>query len=208
MPDLQTILIVTIAGLTLSASPGPSMLYVLSRSIGQDTTAGIASSIGLCIGGILLAILSAFGLSIVVQQSEVLFSSIKIAGACYLIYLGLQIIKSVGKDELKINKIEKDSFSRILFQGILVELLNPKTIIFFIAFLPQFIILDSQNVTLQLLVLGILVPLTAIPSDLIVCFASGLLANKLSKNSRISIFLNCASGLILIGLGIRIFLTN
>lgn len=205
MPSIDMILAVTVAGLLLSASPGPSMLYVLSRSVGQSRAAGFASSIGLAIGGVLLAIATALGLAAIFEYSPRAFTILQIAGGCYLCFLGYSMIKGAGKDDLSIRKVQDASFATILYQGILVELLNPKTAIFFLAFLPQFIDYSRDDVTTQVLILGMLVPLTAIPSDIIVSIAGGTLAQKLKRKPIAGVILGWVAGIILIGLAIRIF---
>jgi threonine/homoserine/homoserine lactone efflux protein len=204
LPELETILLVTLAGLALSASPGPSMLYVLSRSIGQNRAAGLASSFGLALGGLILAIAAALGLTAIFSYSKPLYFTVQYAGAAYLVYLGVQMFMPSEGDE-KIENVELQTFRKIIFQGIFVELLNPKTILFFLAFLPQFIYADLGDVSLQMLILGILVPLTALPSDIIVSFAGGTLAERLNKNKRIGTLLSWLGGLFLVGLGIRTF---
>lgn len=181
------------------------MMYVLSRSVGQSRAAGFASSLGLAIGGVLLAIGSALGLAVIFEYSSTLYRVISIAGATYLLYLGYDMIKGAGKEKLEISKVNSQSFSRIMYQGILVELLNPKTILFFLAFLPQFVDYSRTDVTMQMMILGILVPLTAIPSDVTVSVIGGSLTNKLSKRPGFGIALTWIGGLILIGLGLRIF---
>lgn len=205
MPNLDMILAVTVAGLLLSASPGPSMLYVLSRSVGQSRAAGFASSIGLAIGGIILAIATALGLAAIFEYSPRAFTILQIAGGCYLCYLGYGMIRGAGKDDMSVRKVKDAPFSTILYQGILVEVLNPKTAIFFLAFLPQFIDYSRDDVTTQVLILGMLVPLTAIPSDIIVSIAGGTLAQNLKRKPIAGVILGWVAGLILIGLAIRIF---
>ena len=205
MPSFEAIITVLIAGFLISASPGPSMMYVLSRSVGQSRAAGFASSVGLAIGGVLLAIGSALGLAVIFEYSNGLYQFISIAGAVYLLYLGYDMIKTAGKDKLEISKVKSEKFSKIMYQGILVELLNPKTILFFLAFLPQFVDYSRADVTMQMMVLGILVPLTAIPSDVFVSVIGGSVTNKLSKNPSFGIVLTWVGGLILILLGFRIF---
>jgi len=209
MPTFDTIILCTMAGLALSASPGPSMLYVLSRSVSQDYKAGLASTMGLAIGGMILAVASALGLTLVISQSDILYSGIRVIGAIYLIYLGVEAIGIVGKKEdLSVDKIGKEPLDKILIQGIWVEVLNPKTILFFLAFIPQFVDKSIGSVSLQTLILGMLVPLTAIPSDIIVSFCGGAVAQQLSKKPMASTILNWVAGLILIGLGLRIFLLD
>ncbi|MGB5706071.1 MAG: LysE family translocator [Arenicellales bacterium] len=208
MPSVDMIVAVTVAGLLLSASPGPSMLYVLSRSVGQSRSAGFASTIGLAIGGIILAIATALGLAAIFEYSPKAFTILQIAGGCYLCYLGYSLIRGAGNDDLSIRKVKDAAFSTILYQGILVEVLNPKTAIFFLAFLPQFIDYSRDDITTQVLVLGMLVPLTAVPSDVVVSMAGGTLAQKLKRNPLAGVILAWIAGLILIGLAVRIFFVS
>jgi len=204
MPEMDTIILVTLAGLALSASPGPSMLYVLSRSIGQNRAAGLASSLGLALGGVILAVAAALGLTAIFSYSKPLYYAVQYVGATYLVYLGMQMLLQ-QKEKEELEKVEPQAFRRIVVQGIFVELLNPKTILFFLAFLPQFIQANIGSVSIQMLVLGILVPLTALPSDIIVSFTGGSLAARLDNNQFISTSLSWIGGLFLVGLGIRTF---
>ncbi|MGB0495190.1 MAG: LysE family translocator, partial [Kangiellaceae bacterium] len=139
-PSLETILLVLSAGFALAATPGPSMLYVLSRSIEQDYKAGFASSAGMAIGGMFHAIIAATGIASVIILSPTLYSSIKYAGAIYLLYLGFNMLKhNIKLDEVSLDlkskeeldtKLEKNkmTYKKIFVQGMLVELSNPKTI--------------------------------------------------------------------------------
>jgi len=204
MPSLEAITAVIVAGFLLSASPGPSMLYILSRSVGQSRSAGFASSIGLAIGGMILAIVSALGLAAIFEYFPTVYTVVQVLGSLYLFYLGLGMIRRAGKGEMTIEQVSREPFSKILYQGILVELLNPKTIIFFLAFLPQFVDYSGEYITLQVLVLGMLIPLTAIPSDIIVSIAGGTLAVGLSKRPMAGIIISRVGGLILMGLAVRI----
>lgn len=204
MPSFEAIITVLIAGFMISASPGPSMMYVLSRSVGQSRAAGFASSVGLAIGGVLLAIGSALGLAVIFEYSSGLYQIISIAGGVYLFYLGYDMIRNAGRDKLVICRVKSEKFSKIMYQGILVELLNPKTILFFLAFLPQFVDYSRADVTMQMMILGILVPLTAIPSDVFVSVIGGSLTNKLSKHPGCGIALTWIGGSILIALAFRI----
>lgn len=209
MPSLETMMVVALAGFALSASPGPSMLYVLSRSVGQSRAAGLASAIGLGLGGVALAVIAALGLAAVFQQSETLYRAVTYAGGAYLIYLGAQMIleKDSGEPgEMKVASVEKRSYARIIWQGVLVELMNPKTVLFFMAFIPPFVDMSKGDVMVQMLVLGILVPLTAVPSDVVVAFVGGSLAQTVKGNRMIRRGLSWLGGLILIGIGLRLFL--
>lgn len=204
MPDFETMIAVTIAGLLLSASPGPSMLYVLSRSVGQSRGAGLASTFGLAIGGVLLAVASAMGLAAVIRHSSTLYMGIQIAGAAYLFYLGWMLIREAGQEEMAVKTVVRQSHWQIMWQGVWVEVLNPKTALFFLAFIPQFVDEQRADVTAQLLWLGVLVPLTAIPSDVIVSIGGGALAEKLKGKQRVGKWLGWLSGLVLMMLAVRL----
>ena len=210
MPSVETIIIVTLAGLALSASPGPSMLYVLSYSIGHSQNAGLASAAGLATGGLVLVVAAAFGLAALFAVAPFVYMVVKILGALYLIYLGILMLleKDSTDDDAKLEAVRRTPLPRIFFQGVVVEVLNPKTVVFFVAFLPQFVNSELGSVGLQMLILGVLVPLTAVPSDLIVAFTGGTIAKKLARNQAASKFLNWLGGLFLIGLGIRLFIAE
>lgn len=205
MPPVESILAVAVAGLALSATPGPSMLYVLSRTVGQSRSAGLASALGLCLGGVLLAIATAWGLGTVFMTFDELVLALKYLGAAYLVWLGVGMIREAranAQADLRATAVARKSLPQIMWQGVLVELLNPKTVLFFALFLPPFVALDgpSSDVTLQLLLLGVLVPLTAIPADLVVAWLGGTMARTLNESRKAREALAWVGGLILIGI--------
>ena len=207
MPSIETILLVTVAGLALSATPGPSMLYVLSRSVGQSRAAGLASALGLGLGGIILAMVAALGLAAVFRESTVAITVLKVAGAVYLLYLGGQMLleaRAQRSAAFTVETVEAHSFLSIVWQGVLVEVLNPKTVLFFILFIPPFVSASEGDVVLQMLILGALVPLTAIPSDIIVAFIGGSVAAAVRGNPNVRVGLSVVGGLILIGIGVSL----
>lgn len=214
MPTAETMVMVALAGLALSATPGPSMLYVLSRSVGQSRAAGLASALGLGLGGVLLAAATALGLAAVFQKTGWAIDVLRIAGSIYLIYLGLQMIweaRSSAAAEFRVHVVRERSFFAIIWQGVLVEFLNPKTVLFFVLFLPQFVVdhggrIEGDNITTQLLILGVLVPLTAVPSDLFVAFVGGSVAQRVNDNPAVRIGLSWLGGLILIGIAVNLYL--
>ena len=205
---------VALAGLALSATPGPSMLYVLSRSVGQSRAAGLASALGLGLGGVLLAAATALGLAAIFQQTSWSIDVLRVAGSLYLIYLGVQMIleaKASASEAFEVREVRQRSFVSIIWQGVLVEVMNPKTILFFVLFLPQFVEAsggtiesDGASVALQLLILGILVPLTAVPSDLIVAFVGGSVAQTVNDNPFVRVALSWLGGLILIAIALNL----
>jgi threonine/homoserine/homoserine lactone efflux protein len=212
MPPLESLVAVAVAGFALSATPGPSMLYVLSRTVGQSRSAGFASALGLCLGGVLLAFATAWGLGTVFMTFDTLVLALKYVGAAYLVWLGIGMIREArakAHEALAVTAVARTSLPRIMWQGVLVELLNPKTVLFFALFLPPFVALDSGtqdpgDVTLQLLLLGILVPLTAIPADLVVAWLGGTMAKTLNESRKAREAMAWAGGLILIGIAVSL----
>ncbi|MEM8850789.1 MAG: LysE family translocator [Pseudomonadota bacterium] len=210
MPALDTMLAVALAGLALSVTPGPSMLYVLSRSVGQSRAAGLASALGLGLGGTVLAVATAMGLAAVFAAFKWMIPTLRIAGSAYLVWLGISMIRdarAAARVKLVASDVRQRSFFEIVRQGILVEVLNPKTVLFFALFLPPFVddALDA-DVSTQLLVLGVLVPLTAIPSDLVVAWLGGTLSEAVNSHQTVREGLAWLGGLTLIAIAANIHL--
>lgn len=212
MPTLQSILSVLIAGLALSATPGPSMLYVLSHSIGQSRAAGLASAFGLCLGGILLAVATAFGLATVFSSFSWLVVLLRYVGSAYLVWLGVSMIlkaRSDARAELTVKAAVHRPLLAIVRQGVLVELLNPKTVLFFALFLPPFVGVsagqpDTGSITLQLLILGCLVPLTAVPSDIVVAILGGTMAKTFNSKKAAREVMAWVGGILLIAIALSL----
>ena len=212
MPGLDAILAVTLAGFALSATPGPSMLYVLSRSVGQNQAAGLASAVGLCLGGIILAVATALGLAALFETYEWMVVVLRYVGSAYLIWLGVDMIRGAQAEAnaaLNVEDVERRSISAIIWQGIVVEVLNPKTVLFFALFLPPFIVASEgggsdMGVTLQLLILGALVPLTAIPADILVSLMGSNLASVINDRRKVRVALAWICGVVLVGIAINL----
>jgi len=205
LPSIESILLVIVSGLILSAVPGPSMLYVMSRSIGQNEKAGLASSAGLAIGGMIHAAAAALGLSSIIALSPSLFIAIQIFGVIYLAYLGVSMLRgNIEDDNMRTSKVNSLNYFKILKQGVLVEVANPKTILFFIAFIPSVVPSTENYSSTQLLLLGLLIPLTALPSDLFIAFAGGKIADKLKRNVGLVNRISKMSGIILLLLAVKL----
>jgi threonine/homoserine/homoserine lactone efflux protein len=210
---LDSLYAVALAGLALSITPGPSMLYVLSRTVGQSRAAGLASALGLCLGGMALAIATALGLATIFERFEWVEVTLRYIGSAYLVWLGVDMIRS-AREQAKLNltsfEVQRRPLSSIIWQGIVVELMNPKTVLFFALFLPPFVSSGGEtadsNLQLQLLTLGVLVPLTAIPSDLVVAFMGGTLTKVLNEGNGTRVALAWSGGLILIGIALNLHL--
>jgi len=198
-------LLVAGSGFLFSLSPGPSMLYVLSRAVSQGKLAGFASALGLALGGVALAALTALASGWLLTDRPGLFQAIRLLGGVYLMLLGWRMVMDARSAQLgQTAAMEAVPFSTILRQGFTVELLNPKTILFFLAFLPGFVDPDRASVTSQMLILGVLVPLTAIPSDLTVSAGGAWLADRIRTRARAGYVIELVGAGVVIALGVRI----
>lgn len=215
MPPFDNILAVLFAGTLLSMTPGPSMLYVLSRSVGQSRSAGLASAFGLALGGMVLAVATAMGLAKLFTDVPALVVVLRYCGSAYLAWLGVTMIVNARSDalvELNIEKVVRKSYASIVGQGVLVELLNPKTVLFFALFLPPFVdvggdVNNAGSVQSQLLFLGILVPLTAMPSDALIALMGGTLTKSINQRREFRERLGWAGGLMLIAIAVNLHLS-
>lgn len=203
MPSLEALLIFTVAALVMNISPGPSNFYVMARSISQGSRAGVIAALGLASGAMIHSAAAAFGVSALFHSSALAFSILKWVGAAYLIWLGLQHWRALKQAiSFQVAEVQAKSQAKIFRESVLVELLNPKTAFFFLAFLPQFADPAAGPLAPQILVLGAIVVVTAIPCDLLVAFASGAVSQKLRSAPWISRAQERVSGTILLLLGI------
>lgn len=215
MPPFDNILAVLFAGTLLSMTPGPSMLYVLSRSVGQSRSAGLASAFGLALGGMVLAVATAMGLAKLFTDVPALVVVLRYCGSAYLAWLGVTMIVNARSDalvELNVEKVVRKSYASIVGQGVLVELLNPKTVLFFALFLPPFVdvggdVNNAGSVQSQLLFLGVLVPLTAMPSDALIALMGGTLTKSINQRREFRERLGWAGGLMLIAIAVNLHLS-
>ena len=174
MFDITTIGLFALASILLAITPGPDMIYIATRSIAQGRNAGVVSALGVHTGVLIHTCAAALGLSALIAASTMAFSTVKYAGAAYLIYIGIQTFLS-KPEKLQVESIARVKLSQAFRQGLLVNLLNPKVILFFLSFLPQFVDPARGNVSLQLFMLGILLILFTFPIDIGVGLASGQL---------------------------------
>ncbi len=200
MPSLHSLLIFTLAAAAMNISPGPSNLYVMSRSLAQGPRAGPVAALGLATGSLFHVTATALGLSFVLRYSPPLYAVVKLVGAAYLTFLGLRLLLSKGAD-FAAAPGSRRPHGRIFRESIAVEMLNPKTALFFLAFLPQFADPDAGPLAPQLLLLGGIVTLTAIPCDTFVALAAGAAANALARRPLYGRLQKWLSGSILVSLG-------
>jgi len=207
MPAIETIVLFMAAVLALNVTPGPSIAYVMSRSFGQGRTAGLVSAVGLGTGSLLHAIGATLGLSAVVAYSPMAYAVIKYLGAAYLVYLGVGLLRqrTVRVADAVLPGL---SLSRVYWQGVLTEILNPKIALFFLSFLPQFVDPARGSVARQTLFFGLLFHVTGVPINMLVAVAGSAIAASFSRNPLLERIRNWLSGTVLIGLGVRLALSE
>lgn len=188
------------AALVLLLTPGPVVLYIVTRSIDQGRRAGLVSVLGSEIGNLCHVFAAALGLSAILLSSTLAFDVVKYLGAAYLIYLGIRKLRS--SDAIVDESVKRAPLRRIFLQGIVVAVLNPKTALFFFAFLPQFVDRSKGAVSLQILFLGLIMVTMAIISDSIYALMAGTAGKWLRGNLRFLRFQRYLSGSVYIGLGI------
>ncbi|WCB93402.1 Homoserine/homoserine lactone efflux protein [Baekduia alba] len=204
MPNASTLLVFAAASLALLAVPGPAVIYVVTRSVDQGRSAGLVSVLGVEMGTFVYALAAAAGLTGLIAASETGFTILKYLGAAYLVYLGVR--KLLARDAVV--ESVTDAPSRLFLRGMVIQLLNPKIAIFFLAFLPQFVDHSGGPVALQILVLGTVFTLLAVVSDGAYVLLAGALGGWLRGSARAGRTLAKASGTIYIGLGLSAALTG
>lgn len=209
MTELSYWLLFLSAALALSISPGPDLLYILSRTVAQGVKVGAASAIGVCTGALIHVMAAALGLSALLATSALAFSAVKYVGAAYLIYLGIQALRSSGgRLQLERSTVLSATPMQAFRQGVLVDALNPKVAIFFMAFLPQFVRPEHGNAALQLIGLGVLVILVGMVVELSFVFLAARATRFFREHRRASVWLDRLFGSILVGLGVRLALAS
>ena len=202
MPSTEVLIAFTAAALILNISPGPSNLYIIARSIAQGTKGGIIAAVGLAVGSMVHVVAAALGLSAVFSHSPTLYTAVKLVGAAYLVYLGVSYLRSssrIGSNCIK--SAQQKPPLTVFRESVIVEVTNPKTALFFVALLPQFVVPESGPVSQQLFILGLIVTLSAVPCDMLVAVSSSKVSKWLINNHRAQRIQERVSGSILCGMG-------
>jgi threonine/homoserine/homoserine lactone efflux protein len=206
IPDAATIGLFVAAALALLLVPGPAVLYIVARSIDQGRTAGLVSVLGVHLGSLVHVAAAAIGISSLIVSSAVAFSVVKYAGAAYLVYLGVRALTS--REEPDDVEVRAAPLRTLLRQGAVVNILNPKTALFFLAFLPQFVDPDAGYVALQLTFFGLLFIALGLVTDGLYALAAGTAGNWL-RSSRVFVGARrWVSGTVFIGLGLATALSG
>ena len=200
-PDAPAVGVFVLAALALLVVPGPAVVYVVARSIHQGRRAGLASVVGIHVGTLVHIAAATLGLSALIASSAVAFTAVKIAGAVYLVGLGLWTLFS-RRAEPEVALGGERNLRRAFAQGILVNVLNPKTALFFLAFLPQFVDPDAPHPALQIAFLGFLFALLGLVTDSTWALAAGTAGGVLRRSRRFASVQRYVTGTVYVGLGV------
>jgi threonine/homoserine/homoserine lactone efflux protein len=200
MPSTELFLAFLATTAVFSYIPGPAMLYAAAQTLARGRWSGLMASLGIHIGGYAHVFAAAAGLS-------VLFHAVKLAGAAYLVWLGISLFRAKPAGDVELPEIARKSGLRAFFESITVEVLNPKTAIFFLAFLPQFIDASAAfPIWLQFVILGTIVNLMFSSADIVCVFLAGAVITRLKRSSGAQRLMQRAGGALLVGLGAHLAL--
>ena len=200
MPDGGSLAVFLVAAFVLAATPGPAVLYIVTRSAGQGRLAGLVSCLGIATGGAVHVAGAALGLSAILASSALAFSAIKYAGAAYLLWLGFR--KLTGRPDADTRAPRRDALGRVFWEGAVVNVLNPKTALFLLAFLPQFADPSAGSVPVQLALLGTLFLVVALSTDAAWGLLAGGAAAWLHSRPRLVRSERYVTGGVYVGLGL------
>jgi threonine/homoserine/homoserine lactone efflux protein len=206
MPSIDILIAFFVTTAVFAFIPGPAMLYVAARTLAADLRAGLMATLGIHVGCYVHVVAAAAGLSILFHLVPTLYLAVKLAGAAYLIYLGVRMFRAArAAGGMSSAMPPAKSAGRAFLESMLVEVLNPKTAIFFLAFLPQFIDATAGfPVWLQFLILGTAVNAMFTIADIVCVLAAGAITARLSRVSALQRNLQRAGGAILVGLGLQV----
>ena len=201
-----------VAVMLLSVTPGPDTAYIVGRSVAQGRGAGVVSALGIALGCIVHTLACAFGLTALLAASVTAFTIVKFAGAIYLIYLGVRLIfakpaaqKTSDKqsEETRVRAAPK-TLQQLFTQGFVTNVLNPKVVLFFVSFIPQFVAADSPHKTLAFLALGLVFVLVSTFWNTFVAWIAGSVTQRFSGKPSVKLWLDRVVGSAFVGLGIKL----
>jgi threonine/homoserine/homoserine lactone efflux protein len=206
--DPGTLAVFALAALALLAVPGPAVIYIVTRSIHQGRASGLASVLGIHVGTLVHLAFATLGLSAILASSATAFTAVKLLGAAYLIVVGLRTLLGRADEDETDPQQPPRRRRRDFAEGVVVNVLNPKTALFFLAFLPQFVDPDHGHAWLQILVLGLTFMLLGLVTDSMWALAAGSAGKTLRKSRRWATAQRYVSGSVFVGLGVVTALTG
>lgn len=197
----------TISAFILVITPGPDVIYITVRGISQGKSAALISMLGVCSGYIVHTLLAVFGLSALLRTSQLLFDLLRSAGALYLIYLGARTLWR--RDTIHFTAVNNAMPPAQLFRtGLLTSVLNPKSTLFFLAFLPQFVVPNAGQVPLQMFTLGAIWTLLCVFAYTVIAFSTGTFGNRLAATPKFGSIMRWVSGSVFVALGLRLLIPD
>jgi threonine/homoserine/homoserine lactone efflux protein len=207
VPEPRTLAAFALAAYVFAVLPGPAVIYIVTRSIDRGRVAGIVSVLGIATGNLIHVIAATLGLSALLMSSAVAFTVVRYVGAAYLVYLGIRALLDRDHDS-QLDAARRGPLSRLYGQGVLVAAFNPKTALFFLAFLPQFIDPSRGPISLQMSLLGVVLVVITALSDASYALLSGMAGKWLRGSPRFRRRRRAVSGSVYIGLGLTAALTD
>jgi threonine/homoserine/homoserine lactone efflux protein len=207
MPSTELLIAFFLTTAIFAYIPGPAMLYAAAQTIARGRWSGLMAAFGIHLGGYVHVFAAAAGLSVLFHAVPMLYLAVKFCGAAYLVWLGISLFRAKVNGDVSMPGVEQKSARRAFLESISVEVLNPKTAIFFMAFLPQFIDASAAfPVWLQFVLLGTIVNLMFSSADLVCVFLAGVVIGRLRRSSHAQRLMQRAGGTILVGLGVHLAL--
>jgi threonine/homoserine/homoserine lactone efflux protein len=207
MPSLEVLIAFFLTTAVFAYIPGPAMLYAAAQTLARGRPAGLMASLGIHLGCYVHVFAAAAGLSILFHAVPTLYLAVKLLGAAYLVWLGISLFRARAERQSALPGIVPKSGRRAFFESITVEVLNPKTAIFFVAFLPQFIDASAAfPVWVQFVILGTIVNLMFSSADVVCVLLAGAVMSRLKQSTNAQRLMQRAGGALLVGLGVRLAL--
>lgn len=203
MPETASLIAFAFIALGMVLTPGPNMVYLISRSICQGRIAGLISLGGVALGFVFYMICAALGITAIVMAVPYAYDALRFGGALYLLYLAWQVLKSGGRSPFQVRDLPEDSPRKLFLMGFLTNLLNPKIAVMYLSLLPQFISPEHGSVLTQSLVLGFVQIMISVSVNAMIAIAAGSIAVFLSKRPSWLVVQRWLMGMVLTGLAIR-----
>ncbi len=203
MPEISSLLAFALIALGMVLTPGPNMVYLISRSICQGRTAGLISLGGVALGFVFYMLCAALGITAIVMAVPYAYDALRFGGALYLLYLAWQAVKPGGRSPFQVKDLPKDSPRKLFMMGFLTNLLNPKIAVMYLSLLPQFISPDHGSVLVQSLALGFTQIVISVTVNAMIAIAAGSIAAFLASRPTWLVMQRWLMGTVLAGLAIR-----
>jgi threonine/homoserine/homoserine lactone efflux protein len=204
MPDIEHLFAFALLALGFVLTPGPNMIYLVSRSISQGPVAGLISLAGVALGFIVYMVCAAFGITALIMAVPYAYDALRVGGALYLLYLGWQALRPGGRSPFQVRDLPKDSARKLFAMGFLTNLLNPKIAVMYLSLLPQFIDPGQGAVLAQSLILGSVQIAVSISVNAVIALLAGSIASALAGRPMWQLVQRWLMGTVLVGLAVKL----